>query len=113
MSTTPLTLPTVEELRTAFPMAADVTTYLGRVDFTLGRTVFYLDQKEKGYRCYAAEDGYCCDCGRGGGDAYQEDWRQCINTCVADYKSSKLGDIEVAQAAIAALDEALKETTNG
>ena len=108
---TPLTLPTVEELKAAFPQATDVTAYLNRVEFTLGRTVLFLDQKERGYRCYAAEDGYCIDCGRGGGDAYLEDWRQCINVCVSDYKASKLGDIVSAQAAVAALDEAMKEVS--
>jgi hypothetical protein len=113
VSTTPLTLPTVEELLEAFPMATDVTTYGGRVAFTLGRTEFFLRTEPLAYRCYAAEDGYCGDCGRGGGDALRGTWRQSIDDCVADYKASKLGDIEVAQAAIAALDEAMKETTNG
>lgn len=100
MSTTPLTLPTVEELRAAFPMATHVTN---TGSFRVGITDFRITKDNGCFQCYRYAASKC-------GVGHMTDWRRAIDNAIASAREEYVQQSESDQAAVAALDEALKET---
>lgn len=110
MSTTPLTLPTVEELRAAFPQATKVQweqeAYL--MLYFGGRRVWcHLQTLVTSREYYCTAKAFR----EKGGATHPSDWKQCILDALANTRAQLVKEAEEAQAAVAALDEAMKETT--
>jgi hypothetical protein len=105
VSTPPLTLPTVEELRAAFPQATNHGTNVwgNCVGLTIGATDFRLTGYGGQYVCKYAD-------GKGRECTHPSDWQQAILSAVKYARARYARKAEEAQAAVAALDKAMEET---
>lgn len=109
MSTAPLTLPTVEELKAAFPQATKVDVEEGRflcVHFGKAHK-FILVVGQSTPEFYVTARG-----GRVSGGAVNSDWVQALKDAASSLRRHMAQEAEKTQAAVAALDEAMKETVN-
>lgn len=98
----PLTLPTVEELKAAFPQAAPYSTNMwgSFVGLTFGGRAFRLHISDGKYVCRY-------DDGRGRHGTHPTDWRLCVRDAMEKARARYARQAEEAQAAVAALDEAM------